>query len=88
MAGRDQLPDVQLLAAPVKRTPFDYLVQKATELGVASIRPVITRRTIVDRVNAAVRKLALNTYNVDASRAHIRIIDEAGLRQLITSTAC
>jgi 16S rRNA (uracil1498-N3)-methyltransferase len=45
------VPDLHLLAAPVKRTPFDYLVQKATELGVASIRPVITRRTIVDRVN-------------------------------------
>ncbi len=44
-------PDLHLLAAPVKRTPFDNLVQKATELGVARIRPVITRRTIVDRVN-------------------------------------
>jgi 16S rRNA (uracil1498-N3)-methyltransferase len=45
------VPDIHLLAAPVKRTPFDYLIQKATELGVARIRPVITRRTIVDRVN-------------------------------------
>ena len=43
--------DLHLLVAPVKRTPFDYLVQKATELGIARIRPVITRRTIVDRVN-------------------------------------
>lgn len=50
-APQRNVPDVQLLAAPVKRTPFDYLVQKATELGVARIRPVITRRTIVDRVN-------------------------------------
>ncbi len=50
-APQRHVPDVHLLAAPVKRTPFDYLVQKATELGVARIRPVITRRTIVDRVN-------------------------------------
>ncbi len=50
-APQRNVPDVHLLAAPVKRTPFDYLVQKATELGVARIRPVITRRTIVDRVN-------------------------------------
>jgi 16S rRNA (uracil1498-N3)-methyltransferase len=50
-APQRSVPDVHLLAAPVKRTPFDYLVQKATELGVARIRPVITRRTIVDRVN-------------------------------------
>lgn len=50
-APQRNVPDLHLLAAPVKRTPFDYLVQKATELGVARIAPVITRRTIVDRVN-------------------------------------
>ncbi len=50
-AAQRNVPDLHLLVAPVKRTPFDYLVQKATELGVARIRPVITRRTIVDRVN-------------------------------------
>jgi 16S rRNA (uracil1498-N3)-methyltransferase len=50
-AAQRNVPDLHLLVAPVKRTPFDYLVQKATELGIARIRPVITRRTIVDRVN-------------------------------------
>lgn len=46
------VPDLWLLLAPVKKTPLDYIVQKATELGVARIQPVFTRRTIVDRVNA------------------------------------
>jgi len=45
------VPDLWLLLAPVKKTPLDYVVQKATELGVARIQPVITRRTIVERVN-------------------------------------
>ena len=45
------VPDLWLLLAPIKKTPLDYIVQKATELGVARIQPVITRRTIVDRVN-------------------------------------
>lgn len=44
-------PDVRLLFAPVKRQPLDWMVQKATELGVAVLQPVITRRTVVDRVN-------------------------------------
>jgi 16S rRNA (uracil1498-N3)-methyltransferase len=44
-------PDVWLAFAPVKKTPADYLVQKATELGVACLLPVYTRRTIVSRVN-------------------------------------
>jgi len=48
---QDKVPGLWLLLAPVKKTPFDYIVQKATELGVERIRPVMTRRTIVDRVN-------------------------------------
>lgn len=45
------VPDLWLLLAPIKKTPLDYIVQKATELGIARIQPVMTRRTIVDRVN-------------------------------------
>lgn len=49
--AQEGVPDLWLLLAPIKKTPLDYIVQKATELGVARIEPVITRRTIVDRVN-------------------------------------
>ncbi len=45
------VPDIWLAFAPVKKTPSDYLVQKATELGVGRLLPVFTRRTIVARVN-------------------------------------
>jgi 16S rRNA (uracil1498-N3)-methyltransferase len=44
-------PDIWLAFAPVKKTPSDYLVQKATELGASVLQPVFTRRTIVSRVN-------------------------------------
>ena len=44
-------PDIWLAFAPVKKTPSDYLVQKATELGVSRLLPVFTRRTIVGRIN-------------------------------------
>jgi len=44
-------PDLWLCFAPIKKTPADYVVQKATELGVAVLQPVFTRRTIVTRVN-------------------------------------
>jgi 16S rRNA (uracil1498-N3)-methyltransferase len=44
-------PDIWLAFAPIKKTPADYLVQKATELGVSCLLPVFTRRTIVTRVN-------------------------------------
>jgi 16S rRNA (uracil1498-N3)-methyltransferase len=46
----EAVPDAWLAFAPVKRTETDWLVEKATELGAARLLPVITQRTIVDRV--------------------------------------
>ncbi|MDE2184818.1 MAG: 16S rRNA (uracil(1498)-N(3))-methyltransferase [Alphaproteobacteria bacterium] len=51
VAPQSDVPDLWLVFAPIKRTPADYVVQKATELGVRRLQPVITRRTIVHRVN-------------------------------------
>lgn len=48
---REQVPDLWLLFAPIKRGRIDWLVEKATELGIARLVPVVTRRTIVDRLN-------------------------------------
>jgi 16S rRNA (uracil1498-N3)-methyltransferase len=45
------VPDIWLAFAPIKKTPSDYLVQKATELGASVLLPVFTRRTIVSRIN-------------------------------------
>lgn len=42
--------DIQLLFAPVKRAAIDMIVQKATELGVGALLPVVTERTNADRV--------------------------------------
>lgn len=44
-------PDIQYLFAPLKHARLDYMVQKAVELGVARLTPVLTRRTVPDRVN-------------------------------------
>lgn len=44
-------PDLWLAFAPIKKTPADYVAQKATELGVSRLQPVITHRTIARRVN-------------------------------------
>jgi 16S rRNA (uracil1498-N3)-methyltransferase len=46
-----ETPDIWLAFAPVKKTPSDYLVQKAVELGVSVLLPVFTRRTVVSRIN-------------------------------------
>ncbi|MBL8552343.1 MAG: 16S rRNA (uracil(1498)-N(3))-methyltransferase [Hyphomonadaceae bacterium] len=45
-------PDLDLLFAPVKRDATDLIVEKATELGVRRLRPIITMRTITETVRA------------------------------------
>ena len=40
-------PEIHLLVALIKNERFDWLVQKATELGAASIRPVSATRSVV-----------------------------------------
>jgi 16S rRNA (uracil1498-N3)-methyltransferase len=44
-------PDLWLVFAPLKRARIDYLVEKATELGVSDLYPAMTERTMVDRLN-------------------------------------
>ena len=50
-APQTDVPDLWLVFAPIKKTPADYVSQKATELGVRALQPVLTRRTIARRVN-------------------------------------
>ncbi len=40
-----------LCAAPLKKGRVDWLAEKACELGVARLVPVVTRRTVVDKPN-------------------------------------
>lgn len=49
-------PDVHLIVALIKNERFDWLVQKATELGVASICPVAAKRSVVKVAAADVGK--------------------------------
>jgi 16S rRNA (uracil1498-N3)-methyltransferase len=50
---RAQTPanDLHFLFAPLKHARLDYLVQKAVEMGVSRLQPVMTRHTQVARVN-------------------------------------
>ncbi len=48
---QQEVPDFWLAFAPIKHGRIDWLVEKATELGVAKLLPVQTKHTIVNRVN-------------------------------------
>jgi len=50
---RPQVPlgRISWLFAPLKQARLDYMVQKAVEMGVASLQPVLTQHTMVQRLN-------------------------------------
>ncbi len=44
------LPDIHYLFAPLKHARIDYVAQKATEMGASVLQPVLTGRTVAQRV--------------------------------------
>ncbi|MGI4878394.1 MAG: 16S rRNA (uracil(1498)-N(3))-methyltransferase, partial [Janthinobacterium lividum] len=51
LSPRETVPDLWLCSAPLKRGRIDWVAEKACELGVARFVPVLTARTIVDKLN-------------------------------------
>jgi 16S rRNA (uracil1498-N3)-methyltransferase len=49
---QDRLPELAYVFAPLKHARLDYMVQKAVEMGVSSLQPILTRFTQVSRVNS------------------------------------
>jgi 16S rRNA (uracil1498-N3)-methyltransferase len=48
---QDRLADIAYVFAPLKHARLDYMVQKAVEMGVSALQPVLTQHTQVSRVN-------------------------------------
>jgi 16S rRNA (uracil1498-N3)-methyltransferase len=48
---REEVPDFWLCPALLKKDRFDLVLEKASELGVARVVPVLTRRCVADKLN-------------------------------------
>jgi 16S rRNA (uracil1498-N3)-methyltransferase len=72
---REQMaePDLWLCFAPIKRARIDYVAEKATELGVAVLQPVLTQHTAVDRVN--VERLRANAIEAAEQTERLTVPD-------------
>jgi 16S rRNA (uracil1498-N3)-methyltransferase len=82
----EDVPDLWFVFAPIKRTPADYVAQKATELGVRVLQPVITRRTIARRVN--VERMRANAIEAAEQSGRLSVPDAReplGLDALLNS---
>jgi 16S rRNA (uracil1498-N3)-methyltransferase len=79
-------PDIDYLFAPLKRARLDYMVEKATEMGVARLRPVFTRRTTPERVNPErMRAHAIEAAEQCGILRVPEVIEAAALEQVIAS---
>src|SRR3546814_13789513 len=47
----EDVPDFWLCCAPIRKGRIDLVAEKACELGVARLQPVLTRRAVVDKPN-------------------------------------
>ncbi|MDV7338200.1 16S rRNA (uracil(1498)-N(3))-methyltransferase [Terasakiella sp. A23] len=81
---QEETPDLWLVFAPIKKQRLDFIIEKATELGVSSLQPVITRRTIVSKI----RNDRLHAQAIEASEQCERlnipdVKDAVSLAQLV-----
>ena len=78
--------DLWLLFAPVKRARLDWLIEKATEIGVAALLPVWTDRTQPERLNRdRLRAIAIAAVEQSERLSVPEIREPASLDRLIAS---
>jgi 16S rRNA (uracil1498-N3)-methyltransferase len=73
---KEAVPNLWLAFAPVKKGRVDWLVEKAVELGVARLLPVITQRTIVDKLNLERMRAHIVEAAEQCGRTALAAIDE------------
>jgi len=81
----DEMP-LNLCFAPIKRSPMEFMVQKATELGVTHLTPVITERTTAKVMNfERLNSIAIETAK-QCGRVSIPKFDEPMVFEALTQT--
>ncbi len=76
LRGREEVPDFTLCAALLKKDRFDLVLEKACELGVARIQPVITRRCVADKLNLERARAILTEAAEQCARTALPILAE------------
>ncbi|MBI1869236.1 MAG: 16S rRNA (uracil(1498)-N(3))-methyltransferase [Methylocystis sp.] len=80
--------DLDYCFAPLKRARLDYMVQKAAEMGVARLSPVVTHRTQVQRVNLArLRANAIEAAEQCGILSVPQVVEETDLPNFLRSLA-
>lgn len=73
---REEVPDFILCAALLKKDRFDLILEKATELGVRIIQPVLTRRCVADKLNPERARAAVIEAAEQCARTALPLIEQ------------
>ncbi len=73
---REDVPDFTLCAALLKKDRFDLVLEKACELGVARIQPVLTRRCVADKLNLDRARALLTEAAEQCARTALPVLAE------------
>ena len=73
---REAVPDFTLCTALLKKPHFDMVLEKATELGVARIQPLVTRRCVADKLNGARARAIVTEAAEQCARTALPKLDE------------
>lgn len=73
---REEVPDFMLCAALLKKDRFDLVLEKATELGVRTIQPVLTRRCVADKLNPERARTVVTEAAEQCARTALPVINQ------------
>lgn len=80
-------PDIYVLASPVKKEAFDFMIEKASELGAKAFQPVTCARTVIQRINEdRLQALAVESAEQCERLDVMRILPLKTLKEVLDST--
>jgi 16S rRNA (uracil1498-N3)-methyltransferase len=74
---REDVPNLWLCAALLKKPNFDLVLEKATELGVARVVPVVTRRCVADKLNPERARTIVTEAAEQCARTALPVVGDA-----------
>jgi 16S rRNA (uracil1498-N3)-methyltransferase len=69
--------DIWLAAAPIRKNRFDWVAEKACELGIAKLIPIMTARGVVDKVKPERLRAQMIEAAEQCNRTSLPVIEEA-----------
>ena len=73
---REEVPDFWLCPALLKKDRFDLVLEKGTELGVAEVRPLVTRRCVADKLNPERARVIVTEAAEQCARTALPMLSE------------